>query len=333
MARPSENDVLLSWRAIVLYGLNTATYKIALGRALSELARAGRDRVSMNELAEVFFDLYVTRLRNGGRPQLSHPNRLTVMERVVTLHNAGRIDREEAIARVARDAFDDVLPRFHTVGDRAVPISFYETTPDGLVLTDAAFELLTPPEATVLDAELGARWDLLEAAFELKRDPGHLANDVRRIYIERGYERRSVTHMRDVLHGYQQGRCFYCGELIPAGTGHVDHVIPRQVIQHDEPWNLVLAHALCNEQKSDLLPSERSIALLVARNEHLIASNHPLKQQLIAQLGRTPEQRSRTVMEAYEDARRVIPHTWEKVRGFDPSTDVLYQTIIRRLIE
>ncbi len=67
------DELTLSWRAIVLYGLNTATYKIALGRSLEHLARAGRDRVTMPELAEVFFDLYAERLQNGGRPQLSHP--------------------------------------------------------------------------------------------------------------------------------------------------------------------------------------------------------------------------------------------------------------------
>ena len=72
------DEPTLSWRAIVLYGLNTATYKIALGRTLEHLARTGRDRVTMPELAEVFFDLYADRLREGSQPQLSHPNHLTV---------------------------------------------------------------------------------------------------------------------------------------------------------------------------------------------------------------------------------------------------------------
>jgi hypothetical protein len=287
----------------------------------------------MSELAEVFFDLYTDRLHAGNHPQLSHPNRLTVMERVVALHNSGKIDRDEAIARVATDAFGDVVPRFHTVGDTAVPVRFYDANGDGLVLTDATFQLFAQPEADDLGAELGARWDLLEAAFSLKREGGQLANDLRLVYLEQGYARRSVTHLRAMLHGYQQGRCFYCGELIPSGSGHVDHVIPRQFVQHDAPWNLVLAHALCNEQKSDLLPSVRSIAMLVARNEHLIASNHPLKQQLTAQLGTMPDKRRQTVQRTYDDAKQVMSYTWEQVRGFDPATDVLYQTVIRRLAQ
>ncbi len=325
-----SDDAILSWRAVVLYGLNTATYKIALAHCLQQFALADRDRVSMPELAEAFLDLYAERLATG-RPQLLLPGRLTVMERILARHTAGAISREEAIARVARDAFGDVVPRFHTVGDASVPVRFYDASPDGLVLRDAAFWVVARSDSKQLGAELAARWDLLEAAFELKRDGGVIANDIRTVYLTRGHDRRSVTHLRPVLHGYQQGRCFYCGEAIPVGEGHVDHVIPRQVIHHDEPWNLVLAHALCNVHKSDLLPSLRSIALLVARNEHLIASNHPLKQRLVAQLGGTPERRRWTLLKTYEDAAKIIPHTWEDVRGFDPTTDRLYQAVVRRL--
>ena len=161
-------DPTLSWRAIVLYGLNTATYKIALGRSLEHLARAGRDRITVPELAEIFFDLYAERLRDGGRPQLSQPNRLTVMERVVALHETGTIDRDEAIARVAADAFGDVVPRFHTVGDTAVPVRFYDATSDGLLLTDATFHVFAQPDADALHAELSARWDPDEVCIRIR---------------------------------------------------------------------------------------------------------------------------------------------------------------------
>ena len=40
-------DPLVAWRALILYGLNTATYKIALGRCLEQFARAGTDRVTL----------------------------------------------------------------------------------------------------------------------------------------------------------------------------------------------------------------------------------------------------------------------------------------------
>lgn len=96
------------WRAIILYGLNTATYKLALGHCLSQFAREGKSNISMADLAERFFDLYVQRVESG-KPQLATSNRQTVMERVVGLHNVGMLDRAEAIARVETEAFNDVI--------------------------------------------------------------------------------------------------------------------------------------------------------------------------------------------------------------------------------
>ena len=70
------------WRAVILYGLNTATYKIALGKALISLTEADQTNISMHELAVKFFDLYQDRVKKE-MPQLNQPNRLTVMERII----------------------------------------------------------------------------------------------------------------------------------------------------------------------------------------------------------------------------------------------------------
>jgi 5-methylcytosine-specific restriction endonuclease McrA len=208
--------------------------------------------------------------------------------------------------------------------------AFYERQNDGgLILTDAAFSVFDRAESFILGDELDARWDLLEAAFELKREPGTLANDIRRIYLEKGYERSSVTHLMPVLYGYQEGRCFYCGEMIPPGDGHVDHLIPRQFLQHDEPWNLVLAHGFCNLNKSDHLPGAHFVEQLINRNEALIASNHPLRQHVIAQLGASPVQRRRTVDQTYRDARVVIPWEWSGLPGYEPATSEFYRMLVR----
>ena len=326
------HDPGTAWRAIVLYGQNTATYKIALARCIERFVSEGRDQIPPRSLAEAFLDLYVERLQSG-KPQLVLPGRLTVMERIVALHGQGTITRDEAIARVAQQAFSDVVPRFHTVYDRPVPIPFYEPTADGgLVLTDAAFAVFNRDDAEQFGNELNARWDLLEAAFALKREPGHLANDARTIYLHQGYDRTRVTHLTPVLHGYQQGRCFYCWEAIPAGDGHVDHVIPRQFIQHDEVWNLVLAHGFCNLQKSDQLPDQSFVQHLVERNEHLIASNHPLRQDIIGKLGATAEGRRKSVISAYDEAQLAIPYTWSGVSGYEPGTSAFYRDIVRSLV-
>lgn len=320
------------WRAIILYGLNTATYKIALARCLFQFAQAGKTGVLIPELAEAFFDVYQARLEQN-RPQLDHPNRQTVMEQVVALYKLGKLSRSDAIDRVAAEAFNDVIPRFHHVYKAPVPTRFYEYSSAGLVLTDAIFTVQAYPEREALLAELNARWDLLEAAFTIRRDQSVLVTDIRALYLANGYERRNITENRPVLNGYQQGRCFYCGEAMPDDAVAVDHVIPRQVLQHDEIWNLVLAHAFCNTQKSDLVPDRHYLEKLIERNEHFIASNHPIKPKLIAQLGTQPDQRRRFVEKVYIDAKHVLGarYTWEGIRGYHPATDPFYKSVIREL--
>lgn len=319
-----------AWRAIILFGLNTATYKVALGHALHALVKQGKTTATMHELATVFFDLYNQRLDNG-MPQLVNTDRLTVMERVVGRFKGGAIDRTEAIATVEREAFDDVIPRFHVVNNQPLPVKFYETTGSGLVLTDAVHGVLGGLDGAILLDELGARWGLIEAAFAMRRGDVRLVNDIRSFYLASGHERRNVAHLRPALNGYQNGACFYCSESMGSDV-HVDHVIPRQVINHDQVWNLVLAHSFCNEQKSDALPSPKYVSRLVERNEYFIASNHPLKNRLIRELGNTPDTRRARVMETYQDACVVIRHTWEGIRGYDPEHDQFYKSFVRSLV-
>ena len=93
----------------------------------------------------------------------------------------------------------------------------------------------------------------------------------------------------------------------------------------------MLAHGFCNEQKSDRLPPRPVIGQLIARNEHLIASNHPLRQRIIADLGARPDQRRAAVLRAYEDARVAIPFEWAGVPGFEPATSAFYRAVVRSL--
>ena len=61
---------------------------------------------------------------------------------------------------------------------------------------------------------------------------------------------------------------------------HVDHVLPRQVLQHDEIWNLVLSHSICNLNKDEFWVSKYYLEKLMFRNENIMGSNHPWKKNL-----------------------------------------------------
>ena len=68
----------------------------------------------------------------------------------------------------------------------------------------------------------------------------------------------------------------------------VDHVYPFSLMQREswrgpnlnEVWNLVLAHGSCNSAKSNRLPTEGEVQRLLARNEAIIGSPHPLRRAL-----------------------------------------------------
>ena len=105
------------WKAVTLYGLNTATYKIALAKSLLTFCQRGLSQVSWDELSSQFFNEYLIRLRSESpMPQMGQPGRQTAMERIISAYEVGAIDKGEAIIRVGRDAFRDVILRFHNVG-------------------------------------------------------------------------------------------------------------------------------------------------------------------------------------------------------------------------
>ncbi len=319
------------WKALVLFGLNTATYKIAFGKVLLEFARSGQSTVSWEQLSKAFLDQYIARLSvESPMPQMSYEGRLTVMERIVARYRAGALDYGDAIGEVGFNAFNDVLPSFPRLGRRAdFAGMFYQYEPGkSLSVTDSVFQIYDerPDE---LAAELDSRWGLLEGAFKIGNEAYHLNNDLRLIYIENGYERKNLTDNIPFLQGYQGNTCFYCGEAIDATDIAVDHLLPRQVVMHDEIWNLVLAHNLCNAHKTDRLVGPHFVQKLIARNENIMGSNHPWKKRIEAAIGTTPTKRRITVKEHYSRVGQILGHNyWGGGKGYSPETDPFFKRLI-----
>ena len=69
------------------------------------------------------------------------------------------------------------------------------------------------------------------------------------------------------------------------------HVIPWSAVEHDEIWNLVLAHVDCNKWKLDHLPPKPFVEKLIQRNEIVLQSDLPLKEELKKVLGNSPKKR------------------------------------------
>lgn len=57
------------WKAIILYGLDQATYKIAHGKAILELEQTGHATVGWAVLSKVYLDIFIERLSHTSLPQ------------------------------------------------------------------------------------------------------------------------------------------------------------------------------------------------------------------------------------------------------------------------
>lgn len=326
----SANDY---WKALILYGLNQATYKIALGKTLLSMSAKGYNRVPWDVLAAEFFDQYRTRLEVEDRmPQQATPGRRTTMERIFGSFQL-RQNLDEAISEVGATAFEDVIPRFHNLaGMEDIQGKFYRFEFGRyLELTDA-LHIVREEQEDALHAELDARWGLLEGAFSIAAGDYRLANDVREIYLTGAYKRKPLTGNISFLQGYQGNICFYCGMEMQPGDIDVDHVLPRQVLQHDEIWNLVLAHRACNVRKLDRIVGEHFILKLIARNENIMGSNHPWKKRVASMLGVTPAARAKQLHWHFENVKTILgPNYWGGTEGYNPGSDPFYRRLITRL--
>ncbi|MDI1495678.1 MAG: HNH endonuclease [Cenarchaeum symbiont of Oopsacas minuta] len=74
--------------------------------------------------------------------------------------------------------------------------------------------------------------------------------------------------------------CFYCHNKLEYNYTNVDHFIPWSYIFDDNAWNLVLACKDCNCQKSDSLPKEEFLTMLIKRNENYSTKIPKLKLSL-----------------------------------------------------
>ena len=318
------------WKGIILFGLNAATYKMALAKSLLEFSSMGKTIVPWDELSENYLGHYLERLKSKNMPQQGIPHRRTVMEKIVNRLQSNVVTHTNAIEEVGDKAFDDVIPRFQTIGrdSKIVGEHFYEFEHGKKIILKDSLLSFSNSERDELESELTARWGLLEGAFSISISNYELANDIREIYLRDGYERKSLTGNIPFLNGYQGNGCFYCGEELSDDV-HVDHVLPRQVVNHDEIWNLVLAHGDCNLLKSDKLVGEHFIKKLIARNENIMGSNHPWKNKISSSLGTTPKKRSQRLQEHYKSVKKVLGNNWwGGSPSYNPETDPFYRRLI-----
>lgn len=342
------------WRAIILFGRNSASYKFALAKALFDLAGEGKTEATLPELAVPYSRHLRAHLEREERQCTAPSSKFLDACRA---YNAGEIGKQELVDRTVRLGFNNVLDAFHVVGGEEVAPSFFEEGEDEkIVLTDDLFELRERAQAESLRQEVEARWRLVETAWStgVPKSALEVHRDAKsnELYVYRsGQKRRDITSSRDALNGYQKGRCFYCFRDISVGEGQagkrqegegqegghgsppqaeVDHFFPVALKPYledaylDGVWNLVLSCPQCNRGpggKMEQIPQKSYLERLERRNNYLIESHHPLKETLKGQTGSTEKQRRGFLTEVDRAAISYVVHRWQPEEehgdGFD----------------
>lgn len=165
---PTIFESLNCWRSIIERGRATSTYKMALALGIARMVESGTSHVNRRELAELFFDIYFDRLY-ADMPQLSDPNKTTILEQAISGFKAGGLTREQAVCKIEQDGFKHVLGAFHNLDGGRVPVQFYTYSSSGLTLTDAAYQVFQSSEKYQLLRQIDSRWSRLEETFARSR--------------------------------------------------------------------------------------------------------------------------------------------------------------------
>jgi hypothetical protein len=323
------------WRAIILFGRNTASYKFALSKTILHLTKRNlkKNEIKIEDLALPFALEICEHLKNSDTQATAKTSRFLDYCRK---HNSKEISKEELQAATIKLGFNNVITAFHTVNNGIIPIQFFEdcrSTKSSIVLTDSFGELLELTQSASLIDETESRWNLVETAWNLGISRTLISFDPDKELLharDKNNRRKNVTSSRGALNGYQKGKCFFCFGQISITTGtkdiaHVDHFFPHLLKGKGiaDPingvWNLVLSCAQCNgaEEKGSKVPSLSLLERLNTRNEYLISSHHPLRETLILQTGKDVRARKIKLQSAYNGAREKLIHSWEPKKKGD----------------
>ena len=81
-----------------------------------ELTETNKEVIDWYELSKSFLNNYIERLTNEHLPQQSNSSRITKVEKIYLQLKIGAINYDRAVDLIGLEAFNDVIPRFQTIG-------------------------------------------------------------------------------------------------------------------------------------------------------------------------------------------------------------------------
>ncbi len=321
------------WRAIILFGRNSATYKFSLAKSLLELKDNGRTHITLDELSVPFSKNILEHLEKTGKQGTSGSSSFI---NILKEYQTGKISKEQMLSETARRGFVNVLDAFHVVNQGEIKTQFFkkQTGKDtGIVITDEFYKMIGSIQSPNLAAEVESRWRLVETAWSMGISPKmlvvqHDQNNEQFYVVNNTHFRINVTSSIGALSGYQRGKCFYCLNEVLAASCEVDHFFPITLARHQPKeiynlngvWNLVLACKDCNRGsrgKWARIPELKYLERLHRRNNYLIDSHHPLRETLINQTGSEENQRAAYLRTVDLFAIQNLAYRWKPEYEFE----------------
>jgi hypothetical protein len=326
----NDPSIESQWRALILFGKNSATYKFAFAKSLLSLIEEQKTKISLSDLAIPFADSLVAHLKTNDKQGNSSSSKfLDVCRKFIS----GSISQEQLYSLTEKYGFINVVDAFQNINGGSVPDRFYEkdykASKKGIIVTDNLLKIKELFQYRNLEQEVEARWNLVETAWNLQINPNLLEvkYDEKKslFFIESDIMRRvDITSVRDSLNGYQKGKCFYSFQDISINkndknTCAVDHFLPHvNKIEHAKlganingVWNLVLSDSFVNLDKKAKIPEKRFLERLFNRNEFFIESKHPLAETIVNQTGQTKDMRRRFLEKNYKFALSLSIQKWK----------------------
>lgn len=339
------NDLENTWRSLILYGKNVATYKFALGKTLLYFAPKQISKVKLDDLSNIYSS-YLCEHVKSGKSQITSP-RSSFLD-ACSAYNNNDISKETLIDETKKNGFKFVLDAFHVLGSGQTQSKFYHINGSGnkreIILSDNLFYILNTIQFKNLESEIEARWCLVEDAWTFgtgdTRNPVLYDSTEKILYANEPCSegikladistyRRNLTKAKSALIGYQKGKCFYCFDNILADNElncDVDHFIPFTLrykitnVNLNSIWNLVLSCSNCNrgaDGKFHHLPSKKYLERLLIRNNYLVNSNHPLSNTIKNQTGNSNTERNKFIIELYTYSINIIKTQWEPIYEYE----------------
>ena len=326
----NDPSIESQWRAIILFGKNSATYKFAFAKSLLELANKETTRISLKDLADPFSRNIINHLKENDKQGNSKSSTFLNGCRSYLTDELGY---QELLKLTEKEGFKNVVDAFQNVNGGKIPKPFYHKDYVGrkkeIVITDDLLKLKENFHFQNFEQEVEARWNLVETAWNLNINPNLLEvkydEENTLFFIESDImKRKDITSVKDALNGYQKGKCFYSFQNISINSNSqnicdVDHFLPhtnkiihsRNGANVDGVWNLVLADSSINRQKSSKVPEKYFLNRLYNRNEFYISSKHPLAETIVNQTGLTKDKRKIFLEKHYNLAIENSIQTWK----------------------